>query len=63
MLIGKVLRFGYISREKISVTNARAPMEISCEEEVHTAPLVTVDALLGVMEQTNKTDKLEKTRV
>ena len=63
MMIGKVLRIGYISREKVFTTNAPAPVDVSIGDEVRTAPLVTVESLLELSEQADKTNNLEKTRV
>ena len=63
MMIGKVLRVGYIGREKVLTTNAPAPGDVSAREEVQTAPPVTVESLLELSEQADKTNNLEKTRV
>ena len=63
MLIGKVLRIGYISREKVLATNPVALVNVSINDDAQTAPLVTVDSLLELSEQADKTNNLEKTRV
>ena len=63
MLIGKALRIGHISREKVLTTNAPAPVDVSAGDEVQTAPKVTVESLLELSEQADKTNNLEKTRV
>ena len=63
MLIGKVLRIGHISREKVLTTDTPAPVDVSIGDEVRTAPLVTVESLLEFSEQTDKTNNSEKARV
>ena len=63
MMIGKVLRVGYIGREKILTPNAPAPGDVSAREEVQTAPPVTVESLLELSEQADKTSDLDKRRV
>ena len=63
MMIGKVLRVGYIGREKVLTPNAPAPGDVSVGEEVQTAPPVTVESLLELSEQADETGHLEKARV
>ena len=63
MLIGKALRIGHISREKVLTTNAPAPVDVSAGDEVRTASIVTVESLLELSEQADKTANLDKTRV
>ena len=63
MMIGEVLRIGYISREKVLATNPVALVNVSINDDAQTAPLVTVDSLLELSEQADKTNNLEKTRV
>ena len=63
MLIGKVLRIGHISREKVLTTNAPAPVDVSAGDEVRTAPPVTVESLLELSEQAAETTNPDQTRV
>ena len=63
MMIGEVLRIGYISREKVLTPNAPAPGDVSAGEEVQTAPPVTVESLLELSEQADETTNLDKTGV
>ena len=63
MMIGKVLRVGYISREKVFTTNTPAPVDVSAGDEIQTAPLVTVESLLELSEQADETTNSDKTRV
>jgi hypothetical protein len=63
MMIGEVLRIGYISREKVFTTNAPAPVDGSAGDEIQTAPLVTVESLLELSEQADETTNSDKTRV
>ena len=63
MLIGKALRIGHISREKVLTTNAPAPVDVSAGDEVQTAPNVTVESLLELSEQAADTTDSDKTRV
>ena len=63
MMIGKVLRIGYISREKVLTPNAPAPGDVSAGEEVQTAPPVTVESLLELSEQAAETTNSDQTRV
>jgi hypothetical protein len=63
MMIGKVLRVGYINREKVFTTIALAPVDVSSGDEIQTLPLVTVESLLELSEQADETGNLEKARV
>ena len=63
MLIGKVLRIGSISREKVLATNPVALVNVSINDDAQTAPPVTVESLLELSEQADKTGHLEKARV
>ena len=63
MLIGKVLRIGHISREKVLTTDTPAPVDVSASDEVQTAPPVTVESLLELSEQAADTTDSDKTRV
>ena len=63
MMIGKVLRVGYIGREKVLTPNAPAPGDVSAGEEVQAAPPVTVESLLELSEQADETGNLEKARI
>ena len=63
MMIGKVLRVGYIGREKVLTPNAPAPGDVSAGEEVQTAPPVTVESLLELSEQSDETANFDKARV
>ena len=63
MLIGKVLRIGYISREKVLTTDVPSPEDVSAGDEVQTAPPVTVESLLELSEQAAETTNSDQTRV
>ena len=63
MLIGKVLRIGYISREKVFTTNAPAPVDASTIDDIQTVPMMTSGSLLELSEQADETTNSDKTRV
>ena len=63
MLIGKVLRIGYISQEKVLTTNVPAPVDDSAGDKVQTAPLVSVESLLELSEQSDETVNFDNARV
>ena len=63
MLIGKALRIGHISREKVLTTNAPAPVDVSTIDDIQTVPMMTSGSLLELSEQADKTANLDKTRV
>ena len=63
MLIGKALRIGHISREKVLTTNAPTPVDVSAGDEVQTAPHVTVESLQELSEQAAETTNSDQTRV
>ena len=52
MMIGKVLRIGYISREKVLAT-----------DDIRTLPVMTSKSFVELSEQADKTANLDKTRV
>ena len=61
MMIGKILRIGYINREKVLATNPVASVNVSNNGDTQTAPLVTVESLLELSEQADETTNLDKT--
>ena len=63
MMIGKILRIGYIKREKVLATNPVASVNVSNSGDTQTAPLVTVESLLELSEQADETTNLDKTGV
>ena len=52
MMIGKVLRIGYISREKVLAT-----------DDIRTLPVMTSESFVELSEQAAKTTDSDKTRV
>ena len=63
MMIGKILRIGYINREKVLATNPVASVNVSNNGDTQTALLVTVESLLELSEQADETTNLDKTGV
>ena len=56
MMIGKILRIGYINREKVLATNPVASVNVSNNGDTQTA-------LLELSEQADETSNLDKTGV
>ena len=63
MMIGKILRIGHISREKVLTTDAPTLVDVSAGDEIRTAPFVTVESLLELSKEADETTNLDKTGV
>lgn len=62
MLIGKVLRIGSISREKVPATSTPAPADVSTIDDAQTVPVTTVESLLELNGQADETANLDTER-
>ena len=62
MLIGKVLRIGFIGWEKVPVINAPAPPDVSTIDDAQTVPVTTVESLLDRNGQADETANLDTER-
>ena len=62
MLIGKVLKIGSISREKVPATNTPKPENVSTTDAAQTVPVTTVESLLELNGQADETANLDTER-